>query len=99
MKERIDVTEINWSKDAVLKASVHVEKKPILFDTSAKQLFFSRKALKPYVHDEVVKAELLGKPLPSIYPLKPTLSIEEKNIYRVEHTFRKHFRLPSFYFW
>lgn len=61
----------------------------MLFDTSAKQLFFGRKALKPYVDDEAVKTVLLEKPLPSIYPLKPTISIEAKNIYRLEHIFRK----------
>lgn len=93
MKEGIDVTQLNLSKDAVLKASVQVEGKPILFDTTAKQLFFGRKALKPYIEDEAVRRELLERPLPSIYPLKATISMDEKNVYRLENMFRKRLSL------
>lgn len=85
--ENIDVSQQQFACEITVKAPLTLDGQLSLFQTRQNQLMFAKKPLQPYVNGET-KAELLSKPLPSIYPLSRNVSIFESNIYRREHTFR-----------
>ncbi|KAI9551587.1 hypothetical protein GHT06_021920 [Daphnia sinensis] len=84
--QNVDVTQQQFTSEISVKAPLTLDGQPSLFESRQNQLVFGKKPLQPYVDGET-KAELLSKPLPSIYPLSRSLSIHERNIYRREHKF------------
>lgn len=84
----IDVSQNQFATEITVKASLSLDGQPCLFETRQNNLVFGRKPLQPYVDGER-RAQLISKPLPSIYPLSRTVSIFEHNIYRLESKFRE----------
>lgn len=88
--EGVDVSQAHTTSQIGIQAPLTVDGDPLLFSLQVGRLGFNRKRLQPYA-DGATKAELLSRPLPSIYPLGRLLSIHQTNVYRMEHRFRQYF--------
>jgi len=86
--QNIDVTQQQLTSEITIRAPMTLEGKQSLFETRQNLLVFGKDPLQPYLDGEV-KAELLSKPLPDIYPLNRTISLHKHNIYRMESKFRE----------
>lgn len=86
--QNIDVTQQQLTSEITIRAPMTLEGKQSLFETRQNLLVFGKDPLQPYLGGEV-KAELLSKPLPDIYPLNRTISLHKTNIYRMESKFRE----------
>lgn len=88
VKQDVEVAQYHFNSEFTTRAPLILDGKPILFESFQNHVVLGRKPMPPYVDGEL-KAELLSKPLPSIYPLSRTVSIHGRNIYRLETKFRK----------
>ena len=84
----LDVLKNHTVMNTNLKEVLQVSGEPMLVSIKAKQLLCSKKPLEPY-SDSEIRTEVLSRPLPSIYPLEPTISIFPQNIYRLESLSRE----------
>jgi len=87
-KTDVDVTQTQFVNEVKIRTHLRLNKEPLLFNLDVSHLLFNKNRLQPYT-DSGLRNELLSKPPPSIYPVNPTVSIFEQNIYRMEHLFRK----------
>ena len=87
-KEGADILQSQFVNEVKIKTPLKLNKESLLFDLNVGHLLFNNKPLQPYTDPEF-RSEFLLNPLPSIYPVNPTINITERNIYRMEHSFRK----------
>jgi hypothetical protein len=84
----VDVFKTQTMMNTNLKEVLQVSGEPMLFSIRANRLSCSKKPLEPY-SDSQIRTEVLSRPLPSIYPLEPTVTIFPQNIYRLESLSRE----------
>lgn len=82
------MAQYHFNSEFTTRAPLILDGKPVLFESFQNNVVLGRKPMPPYVDGET-KAQLLSKPLPSIYPLNRTISIHGRNIYRLESKFRE----------
>ena len=87
-KQGANVLQSQFINEVKIKTPLKLNEGSLLFDLNVSHLLFNKKPLQPYT-DSDSRTEILSKPLPSIYPMNPTISVFEKNIYRLENLFRK----------
>jgi len=85
-KEGADILQSQFVNEVKIKTPLKLNKESLLFDLNVGHLLFNNKPLQPYTDPEF-RSEFLLNPLPSIYPVNPTINITERNIYRMEHSF------------
>jgi len=85
-KQGANVLQSQFINEVKIKTPLKLNEGSLLFDLNVSHLLFNKKPLQPYT-DSDSRTEILSKPLPSIYPMNPTISVFEKNIYRLENLF------------
>ena len=60
----------------------------LLFDLTVSHMVMGRQPLLPFA-DEPTRQQVLSSRLPDIYPLLSTVGVFERNVYNLEHFFRK----------
>lgn len=85
-KKGANILQTQFVNEVKIRTPLKLDKESLLFDLNVSHLLFNKKPLQPYADSEF-RTEFLSKPLPSIYPVNPTISIFEQNIYRMEHLF------------